>query len=363
MITNIGAHYRLPIFSMMGEGLGVDFYLGDKVQTPLKTFDYHRLNGYRGTLHNAYIGPFYWQRGSVRLIFRPYRYYIIDGEPYCLSSWAQLLLAKLTGKRIIAWTHGWYGREGFVKRMVKKAFFALHFRLMVYSQYAITLMEKEGIAKEKMLCIANSMDTDREKEIRSRLHSTTLYKDHFGNDHPVVIYCGRIQAIKRLDLLVDCAKILADKGIHINIVFVGKDVDGVHIDRYAAEHGLADRIWMYGPCYDDERLAELFYNAAVCVSPGHVGLTAIHALSFGCPVITHDNFSHQAPEFEAIRPGVTGDFFRQNDAADLAEKTSRWLSTDAADREKTRAAAFAEIDSKWNIHYQMNILKQATYEG
>ncbi len=363
MITNIGAHYRLPIFSMMGEGLGVDFYLGDKVQTPLKTFDYHSLKGYRGTLHNAYIGPFYWQRGSVRLIFRPYRYYIIDGEPYCLSSWAQLLLAKLTGKRVIAWTHGWYGREGFVKRMVKKAFFALHFRLMVYSQYAITLMEKEGIAKEKMLCIANSMDTDREKEIRSRLHPTTLYKDHFGNDHPVVIYCGRIQAIKRLDLLVDCAKILADKGIHINIVFVGKDVDGVHIDRYAAEHGLADRIWMYGPCYDDERLAELFYNAAVCVSPGHVGLTAIHALSFGCPVITHDNFSHQAPEFEAIRPGVTGDFFRQNDAADLAEKTSRWLSTDAADREKTRDAAFAEIDSKWNIHYQMNILKQATYEG
>ncbi len=363
MITNIGAHYRLPIFSMMGEGLGVDFYLGDKVQTPLKTFDYHSLKGYRGTLHNAYIGPFYWQRGSVRLIFRPYRYYIIDGEPYCLSSWAQLLLAKLTGKRVIAWTHGWYGREGFVKRMVKKAFFALHFRLMVYSQYAITLMEKEGIAKEKMLCIANSMDTDREKEIRSHLHPTTLYKDHFGNDHPVVIYCGRLQAIKRLDLLVDCAKILADKGIHINIVFVGKDVDGVHIDRYAAEHGLADRIWMYGPCYDDERLAELFYNAAVCVSPGHVGLTAIHALSFGCPVITHDNFSHQAPEFEAIRPGVTGDFFRQNDAADLAEKTSRWLSTNAADREKTRTAAFAEIDSKWNIHYQMNILKQATYEG
>ncbi len=362
MITNIGPHYRLPIFSMMGDALGTDFYLGDKIHTPIKTFDYHGLKGYRGTLHNAYIGPFYWQRGSVRLIFRDYQYYITDGEPYCLSSWALLLLARLTGKRVIAWTHGWYGREGLVKRIVKKAFFALHSRLLVYSDYAIRLMEKEGIAKEKMLCIANSMDSDREKDFRSRLHPTTIYKDHFGNDNPVIIYCGRIQAIKRLDLLIDCARILKEKGIHVNIVFVGKDVDGVNIDRYAAGRGLSESIWMYGPCYDDERLAELFYNAAVCVSPGHVGLTAIHALSFGCPVITHDNFTRQAPEFEAIRPGVTGDFFRQGDAAALAEKTQRWIFADAADRERTRTAAYAEIDSKWNTHYQLEILKQATHE-
>ena len=363
MITNIGAHYRLPIFSMMGERLGVDFYLGDKVSTPLKTFDYTSLKGYRRTLHNVHIGPFYWQRRSVRLIFRPYRYYIVDGEPYCLSSWVQLLMAKLTGKRLIAWTHGWYGREGLVKRIVKKAFFALHYRLMVYSDYAIHLMEKEGFAREKMLCIANSMDTDREKDIRSRLHPTTIYKDHFGNDDPVVIYCGRIQAIKRLDLLVDATEILAAKGTHANLVFVGQDIDGVNIDRYAADHGLSDRIWMYGPCYDDEQLAELFYNAAVCVSPGHVGLTAIHALSYGCPVITHDDFCHQAPEFEAICPGVTGDFFRCGDVDDLAEKTGRWITADDAEREKTRTAAYAEIDSKWNIHYQIEIIKQATHEG
>lgn len=56
--------------------------------------------------------------------------------------------------------------------------------------------------------------------------------------------------------------------------------------------------------------AEFIYNADLCVSPGNVGLTAMHSLVFGCPVITHNCFEWQMPEFEAIQPGITGDFLR-----------------------------------------------------
>lgn len=357
-ISNIGPHYRFPIFNEIGKTFNADFYLGDKMPFPIKTFRYKDLKGYKSTIHNIFLGKFYWQKDTVELVNKPYDYYIIDGEPYCLSSWIILILARLNGKKTVAWTHGWYGRESFVKRIIKKSFYSLFTYLMVYSEYAINLMVKEGFQRQKMFCIANSLDSDHEKVIREKLKYSNIYSDHFKNNHPTIIYCGRIQKIKKLPLILESIKILKYKGIMVNAVFVGKDIDDIDLQSLAKQKGIADHIWLYGPCYNDEILAELFYNASVCVSPGNIGLTAIHALSFGCPAITHNDFANQMPEFEAIIPGVTGDFFQKDDCQDLAEKIKNWLFLTSKQREDTRKAAFAEVDKKWNIHYQINIIKQ-----
>lgn len=358
IITNIGTHYRYPIFNEIRKSFNADFFLGDKLQFPIKTFNYKVLEGYKGTVHNRFFGKFYWQDGTVRLVNKPYDYYILDGEPYCLSSWAILIYAKLKGKKTISWSHGWYGREGFIKRLIKKAFYSLFSYLMIYSEYAINLMEKEGFKRKRMFCIANSLDSDHEKAIRKELKPSNIYSNHFKNNNPTIIYCGRIQKVKKLPLIIDSIKILKDQGIKVNAVFIGKDIDDVNLPALAKRQGITDQIWMYGPCYEDKKLAELFYNAAVCVSPGNIGLTAIHTLSFGCPAITHDDFANQMPEFEAIKQGLTGGFFHEGDSNDLANKIKPWLFLTPEQREDTRKAAYAEIDRKWNIHYQIDVIKQ-----
>ena len=98
--------------------------------------------------------------------------------------------------------------------------------------------------------------------------------------------------------------------------------------------GIADQTWLYGPCYDERIIGEMFFNADVCLSPGNVGLTAIHALSFGCPVLTHDDFKYQNPEFEAIIPGETGDFFKKDNMADMKAKIELWINKDEESRNK-----------------------------
>ena len=356
MITNIGPHYRLPIYKALSEKFRCDFYLGDNMKLPIKKFDYKELPYYQATLKNRFFKCFYWQSGSVRLAFKHYSTYILDGEPYCLSSWMILLLCKLLGKETIAWTHGWYGREGIVKRIIKKAFYSLHTKLLIYSDYAISLMEKEGFDKSKLFCIANSMDSDYELELRKSLQQTGIYKQHFCNNCPVVIYCGRIQKWKKLDMILDSIKQLKDGGQCVNVIFIGKDVEGVDLGGIAKEKGIADQVWLYGPCYNDKQLGEFFFNADVCVSPGNVGLTAIHSLSFGCPVITHDDFAYQNPEFESIIPHKTGDFFKKDNLQDMTRKIKEWTSLNAEQKENVRKNAFKEIDDKWNIHYQLNIL-------
>lgn len=363
IITNIGSHYRKPIFRLIDEQICGDFYIGDHTEKPIKTFNYDELTGYKGILHNVFFHHFYWQKGSVRLVFKKYEYYILTGEPYCLSSWVILLIAKLLGKQTISWSHGFYGREGWIKKNIKKIYYSLFSKLMIYNEYAIDLMTKEGFDRKKMFCIANSMDSDHELEIRRRLKETDIYSSHFHNNFPTVIYCGRIQKIKKLDQLIDAVKLLQEQDFYVNIVIVGKDSEGVEIDKYAESKGLGKQLWMYGPCYDDNLLGELFYNASACVSPGNIGLTAIHSLTFGCPAITHNNFKYQMPEFEAISPGKTGEFFNQNDINDLAGKIKHWCSISQQSRERARQEAFVSIDSKWNIHYQINTLKKVCGEN
>lgn len=359
MISNAGPHYRYPIYSLMAKEFGCEFYLGDIVAGGIKKFDYPSLPGYKATLHNVFFHNFYWQHGAVELIAKPYDCYVAGGEPYCISTWLLLLLAKLRGKKTVCWSHGFYGREGKGKMIVKKTFFKLFSRMLIYNEYSIGIMERIGFKRSKMFCIANSLDSDKEKAIRQQLKPTDIYRQHFGNESPVAIYCGRIQRRKKLEQFIDALEILKHEGKRVNAVFVGKDSEGVNLEAYAKEKGVAEQVWMFGPCYDDNTLGELFYNAAVCVSPGNIGLTAIHSLTFGCPAITHDNFPYQMPEFEAIRPGLTGDFFKQDSTDDLAAKISKWASLSPQMREETRKAAYNEIDTKWNVHHQIDVMRNA----
>ncbi len=357
-VFNIGPHYREPIYQAMANQIHCDFYLGDRVSTNIKKFNYENLPGYKKTLKRLNIfKEFYWQRGAVRLLFKPYKTYIITGEPFCLSTWVLLLLSKFTRKKCIAWTHGWYGKEKGIKKIIKKTFFKLFSHLLTYNEYTIPLLEKEGIKRENITCIANSLNSHKQLEIRKQLQRTDIFTKHFNNDNPVILYCGRIQKVKKLEMIIDSAKALIKNGVPVNVVFVGKDDENVNLGNYSKEQGIEEKVWMYGPCYDEKELGEIFYNSAVCVSPGNVGLTAIHSLTFGCPVVTHDNFTMQMPEFEAIKEGITGSFFKGNDQNDLTSKIKLWINKNEEEREQARTEAFKEIDRKWNVDCQIEILK------
>ena len=359
-IYNSGPHYRWPIFKALADNFDIDFCFGaNTVYTKsIKTFDYDKLPGFTRLLRNRrLLGKFYWQSGALRQVFKPYRQYILLGEAYCASSWVILLFARLLRKRTICWTHGWYGRESGAKRLISSWFYGMFDEILTYNDYARRLLIAGGLKADKIGVIGNSLDSARHKAMRPSLCKTDIYRAHFNNSLPTLLYCGRIQKIKQLNLLIDAAALLKSEDIDVNIALVGKDSEDVGLDKMVEQAGIVERVWFYGPCYDENKLGELFYNAAACVSPGNVGLTAVHALSFGCPVITHDDFTQQMPEFECIKPGVTGDFFHQGDAADLAKVIKRWLAHSEEQRAATARAAFAEIDARWNVDYQITVFK------
>lgn len=344
----------------MDSELHCDFYIGDNVKSPMEKMNYNALSGFKKELKNIYlIRHFYWQRGAFRTLFSTYKNYVITGEPHCLSTWLILIFARMTSKKTFLWTHGWYGRETRITKFFKKIFFGLANHVLLYGDYARNLMIKEGFKPNKLHCIYNSLDYDSQIVVRKSLNETDIFRQKFGNNYPVICYVGRIQKVKRLDMLVESMVLLKNKyKMSVNLVIVGKESEDTGIADLAEKNNLTDNVWFYGPCYDEAELGTIFYNSSVCVSPGNVGLTAIHSLTYGCPVITHNRFPNQGPEFEVITPGITGDFFEENNVDDLGRKIYEWLKIYPKSSDKLRSECYKVIDEKYNPHYQIELLKK-----
>jgi glycosyltransferase involved in cell wall biosynthesis len=158
-----------------------------------------------------------------------------------------------------------------------------------------------------------------------------IYKEHFGNEISNLFFVGRLTTIKKLDMVLRAMAQLKENGQDYNMTFIGGDVQG-ELEALAKDLGLQDNVWFYGPCYDEKILGNMIYNANLCVSPGNIGLTAMHSLVFGTPAITHNDFPHQMPEFEAVQDGVTGTFFQYGNVESLAEGIERWFRQHKDDR-------------------------------
>ena len=354
--------YREAIYKLMDAELDVDWFFCGDAKRNLKLFDYSLLKRCNLTMKEKMIlGPIRYYKGIKKLNLQQYDAIICPGVIRSLSEW--WLLQKwgkgLKRTKIYLWTHGWYGKESRIQKLIKKFFFRKVDGFFLYGDYARQEMIKEGFDPKKLFVIKNSLDYDKQLELRRSIAPSNIYRDHFGNDNPTIIFIGRLTPVKKLDLLVKAVGLLKAKGENYNIVFVG---DGEMKDEIAAVSrslGLQDNVWLYGACYDEKTNAELVFNADLCVAPGNIGLTAMHVMMFGCPAVSHNNFKWQMPEFESIHSGVTGDFFEENNETDLARCISHWFKAKSSCREEVRKACYEEIDRCWNPHYQLNVIKEA----
>lgn len=345
----------------MDKELECDFCFGD-TWDDIKKMDYNLLSHNVTEVHNMMIGHgFYYQKGILGFLAKSFDAYILVGETRCLSTWLFCIIARIffAHKKVYFWTHGWYGKESKFEKLIKKIYLKLpNGGCFLYGNHARELMIQEGFNADKLYVIHNSLDYDVQLTIRESMQAKPIYQEHFGNGNRNIVFIGRLTKVKRFDILIDAVRILKQRGEMVNVTFVGDGVKRQNMEAMVAEMSIKELVWFYGACYDEKTNAEMIYNADLCVSPGNIGLTAMHVLMFGCPAITNDDFCHQMPEFEAIQDGKTGTFFKSGDSISLADSISRWFAEHGKDREQVRQACYKEIDTGWNPHNQIKLLKE-----
>lgn len=142
---------------------------------------------------------------------------------------------------------------------------------------------------------------------------------------PTITFIGRLTPVKRIDLLIDAVNGINTHSAIINLLIMGGGTEMEELKKMG-EDGVNNR-WIHftGACFDEEMIGKYLSKADLCVSPGNVGLIAIHSFSFGTPMSTHSNMSNQMPEAEALQEGYNGFFFKENDVEDLKNKINEWF--------------------------------------
>jgi glycosyltransferase involved in cell wall biosynthesis len=359
-------HYRQPVMQAMdrSRSLAYDFFGSGEALEGVPHADIASVARFVPAPFRRW-GKLLWQPRAIQAAGSGrYQAIILLADPNFASTWIAAVLARVRGVPVLFWGHGWLRPESAAKRAVRRAYFALADRFLVYAERGKRLGVAAGTAARRITVVYNSLDVARADAVIAAVESgmsTAVRPRHLfaQPELPVVICTARLTARCRFDLLLTAAALLARQGRPVNVLLVGDGPERAALARQAVTLGVA--VHFFGACHDEEVVGPLLYHADVTVSPGKIGLTAMHSLMYGTPAITHGDFDRQMPEVEAIEPGRTGAFFRPDDAADLARTIARWLD-DAPPREQVRAASRAAIRARWTPQEQARIIERAVLE-
>lgn len=366
-IFNYAPHYRLPIYLQIGKRFNAHFYFGERLKShKIEKIFLENLPGFQKELKVLFFDypvKWEWSKGMIGLAFkRKYNKFLITPNLWAANQWLFLIICLFLGKKVYTWEHGVKSKNLHTIWLIQRMVYYFFIKgVFLYGNKARETMIQIGFKRKKLHVIYNSLDYEKALFLRKELKNESIYLKYFKNNEPVLLFIGRLTKVKKLDLLVAAHNILIKKRIITNVVLIGGGDLIVELKSKLAKIGQTERFWFLGELYDESKISSLLFNATICISPGNVGLTAIHSFSYGLPVITNDNYETQMPEHEIIDEEKTGLFFQEDNPQSLAEKIEWWLKNQK-DREKIRQDCYAQIDNYYNPYAQIRIFENVLNE-
>ena len=142
-----------------------------------------------------------------------------------------------------------------------------------------------GLGSERVHVVTPGVDLDL-----FRPGDSALAREHLGlADEPVILYVGRIEPLKGLDVLLEAVPMLDAARSRLLIVggTPGRDAELERLRRRARELGIAERVTFTGALKQTD-LPDYYRAADVFVLPSYsesFGLVALEAMACATPVV------------------------------------------------------------------------------
>lgn len=223
------------------------------------------------------IGPFKWLRRFVI-------YTDFDVVVYSFNLYRPIFLRTLWKKKpaTLLWGHGYSTRNkrrlivGVRNFLIKRSN-----GLLLYTGESKSRIERATGHKNIQV-----------------LNNTLLVKNatntEFDSSEKRLVYVGRIQERKRLDLVVEILEVLNKQPENnISLRIVGEDMCSFKNRYPASKYTFLE---YFDATYHEDELLEHFEKSWAYISPCQVGLGVNHSFAYGCPVVTLQEAKH-GPEF------------------------------------------------------------------
>lgn len=359
-------HYRSAIFErlMLDSRFNINFLADEKsdsidrsikVWSPKLSLNFSVLPVVR------VCGRFYFQPGLCSAIFglKP-DCVVLLADINNISIWLVAVLCRVLGVRVLFWTHGWIdSREHGLRALLRYTFLSIASGLLLYGRRAKKILIDKGYPPDRIWVIYNSLNYSLQSECRERFGGCgdEVRQRIFGAPSIPVVGCiSRLGAVRRIDLIIDALKVLGNRGKKVALLLIGDGQERSALEAHAKNCGIL--LYCAGELYDETQIAPLIMSTCLTVAPGKVGLTAMHSLAYGIPVITTRDSDVQMPESEAIIDGVTGGFFDHGSVEDIASTIDKWTSSVNVDS-VVRRSCISVIEKFYNSHRQVDIFFDA----
>ena len=301
IIQRLVPHYRIPVFAQLHRELGWEVVASNRpVAKGLKLAqpeDHEWLHPVPMRMSRSNFFRAYVPMGRIMDEFKP-EALVAEFSLQLSSSW-QLGLGP---KRVpfAFWSQGWNLERGFDcwrDRLVQRIRLMLQRRAdaqLCYSDQGAAYL-RSHLPVGMPICVAqNAIDigqydyTPKERKPGIQL-----------------LYVGRLNADKRVDVLIEAFSRLKDRGLIDRLVIVGDGPEGEALRRQA---GPIEGVTLTGANYDEDNLADIYGASDLFVIPGSAGLSVNHALAYALPVLLFDDTAAMKhhPEHSAVINGVSG---------------------------------------------------------
>jgi 1,2-diacylglycerol 3-alpha-glucosyltransferase len=181
-----------------------------------------------------------------------------------------------------------------------------------------SMLERRKIKNVKV--VANGVDI---KRFNPNVNGESIRKSITGNrrNEKVVMYVGRISKEKRLETLINAAKLMKDE--NVTFAFVGSGPAKAEYQNMVEKMHLQSRVQFLG-FVDNKKLPE-YYAAcdAFCIPSTFEtqGVVSLEAMACGKPVIGANYLALK----ELIKPGKNGEKFAPGNSGECAQKIRKVL--------------------------------------
>lgn len=316
--------YRKPLFERLSDYYEINLFTAETDFLGVSSVSHLDVQQYKRDCRflDIFGGVFFWQL-KLEVPFAQCDFLVVNGNPRILSSLFLLVIARFKGIKTIWWGHGWSSTsKPWRARLRQFMTRILADKVLLYTDKERDAYIELGFPADRVYSLNNGIDTSASVRLRGELTDSELKSFKFCHGlegKKILLFIGRLTEKSRADLLLRSLIHLDDS---LSAVFIGDGPERQLLLDLVDELGIQERVIFVGALFDEHVIAHWMMIASVFVYPGAVGLSLLHAFSYGLPAVIHSDDSKHMPEHAAFCNGYNGCSFERDNTESLASSIS-----------------------------------------